>query len=159
MTSTDKHSFVSLQITGDELAPREISAVLGITPTQAYVRGESYQLRPTSRPVRGRTGVWYFHTDQTQNISLNDHLWNLAIKILHGNLDRSREELIHRMHEIKALIRSQKAHAVVSCFWHGPDGAKVPDIDRTLVYLFDLMGIDIEMDFARDPPVREPAYA
>ena len=127
MTNTDEHSFVSLQFTGDELDPSEISAVLGIAPTQSYVRGESYQPGPSSTPVLGRM--------------------------------RSPKELIHRIAEIKKLIARQKAHAMVSCFWHSPDNAKVPDIDRTLADVFDLMGIELELDLAKDAPIRERAYA
>jgi Domain of unknown function (DUF4279) len=58
---------VSLRFCGDELAPHEITALLGREPTQAYRKGEDMRSGPFVRPAR--TGVWSYRLEEPQGTS------------------------------------------------------------------------------------------
>jgi hypothetical protein len=155
-----EHTFAGLQIVGDEIEPATIETVLGIKPTVAYRRGESYRPSPKSRHlVKGHTGVFYFHTDENYSDSLNEHL-RLLIRLLFPEWQNGQTDLlITRIGEIKRLIAIQKAHAVVSCFWHGPENS-TPIIDEKYRNFFtDVMGFEIETDFVSEEPVRARVFA
>lgn len=55
---------VSLRFCGDDLDPREITALLRRDPTQAHRKGENMRSGPFVRPAR--TGVWSYRLEQPE---------------------------------------------------------------------------------------------
>src|SRR5690348_5876346 len=68
-------AFVTLRFAGDDLDPREISAILPVTPTRAHRKGEKFIAGQRAGSLRGRTGMWFLATDKlVQSDDLEDHL-------------------------------------------------------------------------------------
>src|SRR5216683_8335840 len=73
--TTDRKAFVTLRFAGDDLDPREISAVLPVAPTRAHRKGEEFFAGPHAGKLRGRTGIWFLATDKlVPSDDLGDHL-------------------------------------------------------------------------------------
>ena len=53
----DRKALVTLRFAGDELDPREISAILPVKPTRAHKKGEEFVAGPNAGKLRGRTGI------------------------------------------------------------------------------------------------------
>ena len=71
----DRKAFVTLRFAGDELDPREISAILPVKPTRAHKKGEEFFAGPNAGNLRGRTGIWFLATDKlVHSDDLRDHL-------------------------------------------------------------------------------------
>src|SRR6266849_9028206 len=72
---TDRKAFVTLRFAGDDLDPREISAILAVAPTRAHRKGEEFVAGPHAGKLRGRTGIWFLATDKlVPSDDLRDHL-------------------------------------------------------------------------------------
>jgi hypothetical protein len=72
---TDRKAFVTLRFAGDELDPREISAILPVAPTRAHREGEEFVAGQHAGKLRGRTGIWFLATDNlVPSDDLGDHL-------------------------------------------------------------------------------------
>src|ERR1700730_10283975 len=72
---TDRKAFVTLRFAGDDLDPREISAILPVTPTRAHRKGEEFVAGQHAGKLRGRTGIWFIVTDKlVHSDDLGDHL-------------------------------------------------------------------------------------
>lgn len=80
-----KMAFATLRFTGDRLDPDRITAILGVQPTKAYRRGESYLAGPRAGYATGRTGVWVLATDSVvDSAELDRHLEHLVDLIFRG---------------------------------------------------------------------------
>ena len=138
-------AFATLRIAGDQLQPDQVTRILKIIPTKAFAKGEHYSGGPRSPDLIGRTGVWYFCTDGiVAGNRLSDHL-DFIERLLHG-----RQGVIGPMRELQQLLRRQSLHAVVTCFWHGPAGARRPAIPRSISATFKAIPAEIEADFDAD---------
>src|SRR6266478_8252296 len=72
---TDRKAFVTLRFAGDDLDPREISAILSVAPTRAHKKGEEFFAGPNAGTLRGRTGIWFLATDDlVASDDLGEHL-------------------------------------------------------------------------------------
>jgi hypothetical protein len=59
---SDSKAFVTLRFAGDELDPREISALLPVEPTRAHKKREEFFAGEYAGTLRGRTGIWFLAT-------------------------------------------------------------------------------------------------
>src|SRR5713101_2465915 len=72
---TDAKAFVTLRFVGEDLDPREISAILPVEPTRAHRKGEEFVAGQHAGKLRGRTGIWFLATDAlVPSDDLGDHL-------------------------------------------------------------------------------------
>src|SRR5438067_608011 len=72
---SDRKAFVTLRFAGDELDPRDISAILPVEPTRAHRKGEEFFAGPNAGYLPGRTGIWFLATDKlVASDDLADHL-------------------------------------------------------------------------------------
>jgi hypothetical protein len=56
-----QRSVVTLRIGGDDLVPEEITALLGVSPTDAVVKGQEIVGRKTGRVRIAKSGLWRLH--------------------------------------------------------------------------------------------------
>jgi hypothetical protein len=137
-------TFATLRFSGDELEPRRITEIIGIAPTVAYRRGETYRTGPPGQTATGRTGVWYLSTRRAvASQKLSDHLDHLVSVIS----PRSGPDHVAALRD---LIAHDRLEVDVSCFWHGTVGAVAPDVPERVREAFAQIGATIETDFGTD---------
>ena len=146
MTSTEHHgttkAFATLRIAGDRLVPEQATRILKIVPTQAYRKGERYGDGLRIPNLTGKTGVWYFCTDNVvAGNRLSDHL---------TFIERLLEGTPTTVPTLQKFLAQHALHATVSCFWHGGPGVKRPPIPRSLSTLCTKIRARIETDFESD---------
>lgn len=136
--------FASLGFVGDRLQPRHVTAILGISPTKSWRKGEPFRPGPRSPEIVARTGTWWLSTEGlVAGPDLDAHLAFLVALILpEGDADR-----IERLRE---TMRAENTVARVGCFWHGDAGARPPAIPRFAVAAFMRLPAEIETDFDTD---------
>lgn len=146
-------AFATLRFAGDDLMPDEVTSLLKIVPTTAYAKGEHYSGGPRSPDLVGRTGVWFFSTKGVvAGHQLADHLTFLARLVLPGSGEAG------PLRRLQQLVRRRSLRVVVSCFWHGPAGAKKPTVPRLVSELVKLIPAEIETDFeVEERPSRRAA--
>ncbi len=138
-------AFATLRVAGDDLAPDEVTKVLKIVPTTTYAKGEHYSAGPRRPDLVGRTGVWFFSTKGVvAGNRLADHLAFLARLLLPGSGQ------VGPLPHLQQLLRRRSLRVAVSCFWHGPAGARKPSIPRSARDLLKRIPADIEIDFDGD---------
>ena len=138
-------AFATLRVAGDDLVPNEVTKVLKIVPTTAYAKGEHYAAGPRSPDLVGRTGVWFFSTKGVvAGNQLGDHLAFLARLLLPGSGEAG------PLPRLQQLVRRRSLRVAVSCFWHGPVGARKPSIPRSVGEMLKLIPAEIETDFDAD---------
>jgi hypothetical protein len=126
------------------LEPSRITEIIGIAPTLAYRKGETYRTGPAGQTTLGRTGVWYLSTRRVvASQKLSDHLDHLVAVIS----PRSGPDHVAALRE---LIAHDRLEADVSCFWHGTAGAVPPDVPQPVREALDRLGATIETDFDTD---------
>jgi hypothetical protein len=134
--------FVDLQITGDALDPSEVSAILPVTPRNAYRKGEQYYAGQRTGYLTGRTGVWYITSDQfVSSPYLDDHaafLWSLIWPAAGDN-----QRLMH----LRDLLVRDQLRVTISIFWAGKVPPQVPKIIDDLA---KQLGANVETDFVVD---------
>jgi hypothetical protein len=146
-----ERAFATFRIAGDNLVPAQVTKLLGLRPTLAYAKGESYKRSPKSPELIGRTGIWYYSTDTFQSSHLADHVKWLLSQIA---LDHP-----ERRTQLKRLLEQNFLHAVMTFFWAGPAGAKPPDIPSKLIETLKSIPVDIEKDFDTDyEPPHKPIF-
>ena len=139
---TDRKAFVTLRFAGDELDPREISAILPVKPTRAHRKGEEFFAGEHAGNLRGRTGIWILATDKlVHSDELGDHL-QFVQKLLYR--DPSDDSRITKLRDILGRTDS-RAH--VTCFWHGDPGETAPQIPAQFKSAIEPLAADIETDF------------
>jgi hypothetical protein len=165
--SYNKRAFVTFRIMGDDLDPGEITHLLGVPPSVAYRRGESYFAGERTGKLRGKTGLWMLSTDKgVKGNNLHDHFVALLtilgfdhLQTLPNEKPLSQFPLHGRLLSLHDLLKARKLTASVTCFWHGVAGARPPAISRDMRSLFSLVPIAIETDFAVDEPSDPPVRA
>jgi hypothetical protein len=142
MTDALPKVFVDLQITGDALDPREVSAILPVTPRTAYRKGERYYAGQRTGDRIGRTGVWYMSSDEfVSSPDLGDHaafLWELFWPETGNNL---------RLMQLRDILVRDRLRATISIFWAGAAGQTPPRIPKILNDLAAKLDANIETDF------------
>ena len=139
----DRKAFVTLRFAGDELDPREISAILPIKPTRAHRKGEAFFAGPNAGKLRGRTGIWFLATDNlVPNDDLRDHL-RFMQELLYPEPSDKR-----RMAKLRDLLKRSHSRAHVTCFWRGNPGEAAPQIPAQFESAMKPLAADIETDFA-----------
>jgi hypothetical protein len=131
-----------LRVSGDDLVPDEITEILKIHPTKAYAKGEHYSGGPRSPDLIGRTGVWYFATDDVvAGNNLTDHLAFVTRLLQPGSGEAG------ALPRLQQLMRRSSLRVSVTCFWYGAAGAKKPSIPRSVTELLKQIPADFETDF------------
>jgi hypothetical protein len=138
-------AFATLRVAGDDLVPDEVTKILKIVPTTAYIKGQHYSAGPRSPDIIGRTGVWFFSTKEiVAGNQLAGHLTFLARLLLPGSGEAG------PLPRLQQLLRRRSLRVSLSCFWHGPTGTRKPSIPRSIIDLMKLIPAEIETDFNVD---------
>jgi hypothetical protein len=138
-------AFATLRVSGDELAPGEITKILKILPTKAYAKGEHYSGGPRSPDLIGRTGMWLFSTNGVVACdTVTDHLTFVARLLLPDSGE------VGPLPRLQQIVRRKSLEVSLSCFWHGPAGAKKPSVPRSITELLKLIPAEIGTDFGTD---------
>jgi len=132
-----------LRFAGDDLDPREISAILPVAPTRACRKGEAFVAGKHAGKLRGRTGIWFLATDQlVPSDDLGDHL------VFVHNLLYPKPTDDRRITKLREIMGRAHSRAHVTCFWHGDPGEAAPQIPAHFKSAMEPLGADIETDFA-----------
>jgi Domain of unknown function (DUF4279) len=142
-TRTGCKAFVTLRFAGDDLDPREISAVLPVTPTRAHRKGEEFVAGQHAGNLLGRTGIWFLATDKlVHSDDLGDHL-----RFVHKLLYPAPSD-VSRITKLRDILGRAHSHAHITCFWHGDSGETAPQIPDRFKLAIEPLAADIETDFA-----------
>jgi len=140
---TDRKAFVTLRFAGDELDPRDISAILPVEPTRAHKKGEKFFAGPKTGKLRGRTDIWFLATDKlVDSDDLADHL-RLVQKLLYPEPGDDR-----RIASLREILERTRSRAHVTCFWRGDPGEPAPTISAQFKSAIKPLAADVETDFA-----------
>ena len=140
---TDRKAFVTLRFAGDDLDPREISAVLPVAPTRAHRKGEEFVAGKPAGKLHGRTGIWFLATDKlVPSDDLGDHLAFVQ------NLLYPKPSDPDRILKLRDILGRAHSHAHLTCFWHGDPGEAAPQIPERFRAAIEPLAADIETDFA-----------
>jgi hypothetical protein len=140
---TDRKAFVTLRFAGNDLDPREISAILPVEPTRAHKKGEEFFAGPNTGTLRGRTGIWFLTTDRlVASDNLNDHLTFVQKLLYPGASDNS------RIAKLRDVLERSHSRAHVTCFWRGDPGETAPQIPAQFKSAIEPLAADIETDVA-----------
>jgi hypothetical protein len=152
-TSTTKskpatRTFATLRFSGDRLDPERISAILAVSPTKAWRKGERYVAGPRAGELVGRTGTWFLATDgHVDSPDLKKHLGFLN-RLLSSMHSASGEGT--RLDQLRALMKKHGIKADASLFWHGSAGEQPPSIPRQALRTLRALPAEIETDFDTD---------
>lgn len=148
-TKTDRTAFATARFAGDELDPREISAILEIEPTRAHRKGGVFFAGPHARTLRGRTGMWFLATDRlVRSDNLRDHFLSIARLLYPEPKDES------RVRQLRDVLERTDSRAHVTCFWRGEVGERPPQIPAEFRSAIEPLTADIEADFAVAEPCK-----
>ena len=141
----DRKAFVTLRFAGDELDPREISAILPVKPTRAHRKGEDFFAGPNAGNLRGRTGIWFLATDDlVHSDDLAEH-FRFVQKLLYPKPgDKG------RITKVREILERAHSRAHVTCFWRGEPGETAPQIPAQFKSTMKPLAVDIETDFGTD---------
>src|SRR5436309_2760287 len=122
-SQTDRKAFVTLRFAGDDLDPREISAVLPVAPTRAHRKGEEFVAGKHAGKLHGRTGIWFLATDKlVPSDDLGDHLRFLQKLLYPAPTDKT------RITKLRHILDRTHSDAHLTCFWRGDPGETAPQI-------------------------------
>jgi len=139
---TDRKAFVTLRFAGDDLDPREISAILPVAPTRAHRKGEEFVAGPRAGKLPGRTGIWFLATDKiVRSDDLGDHL-AFVQKLLYPEPNNDR-----RIEKLRDILARAHSRARITCFWRGDHGETAPQIPVWFKSAIETVGAEIETDF------------
>ena len=144
-TRTGCKAFVTLRFAGDDLDPREISAILPVTPTRAHRKDEEFVAGQHAGKLLGRTGIWFLATDKlVHSDDLSDHL-----RFVHDLLYPARSDG-SRITKLRDILGRAHSHAHITCFWHGDPGETAPQIPDRFKSAVEPLAADIETDFGKE---------
>jgi len=139
---TDRKAFVTLRFAGDDLDPREISAILPVAPTRAHRKGEEFVAGEHAGKLLGRTGMWFLATDKlVPSDDLGDHL-AFVRDLLYPALGDDR-----RIKKLRDILGRAHSRAHITCFWHGDAGETAPQIPGRFKSAIEPLAADIDTDF------------
>lgn len=145
-TKTDPQSckaFVTLRFAGDDLDPREVSAILPITPMRAHRKDEEFVAGEHAGALHGRTGIWFLATDKlVHSDELGDHL-----RFVHKLLYPAPTD-VRRIMKLRDILERAHSRAHITCFWRGDRGETAPQIPDHFTSAVEPLAADIETDFA-----------
>jgi hypothetical protein len=140
-------AFVTLRFAGDDLDPREISAILPVKPTRAHRKGEEFVAGQHAGKLHGRTGIWFLATDKlVHSNDLGDHL-----AFVHNLLYPETTD-VSRIAKLRDILERAHSRAHITCFWHGDPGEKAPQIPERFKSAIEPLAADIESDFVAAAP-------
>jgi Domain of unknown function (DUF4279) len=140
---TDRKAFVTLRFAGDDLDPREISAILPVEPTRAHRKGEEFIAGQHAGKLRGRAGIWFLATDKLiPSDDLGDHL-DFVRDLLYPEPSD-----VSRIMKLRDILGRAHSRAHITCFWHGDPGETAPQIPGRFKSAIEPLAVDIETDFA-----------
>jgi hypothetical protein len=136
---TCQQTYAVLRIFSDSTSPREATALLGITPTDSFEKGEAVGTRGAKRRQNG----WFLSTEaQVQSRDSRRHLDWLVAAIC------DREEALSR-------LRSAGAEIDVSCYWVSL-GQGGPVIGPEQMKQLSRLGLEVWWDVYFDTSAAEP---
>jgi hypothetical protein len=139
---TDRKAFVTLRFAGDDLDPREISAILPVAPTRAHRKGEEFFAGKRTGKLHGRTGIWFIATDKlVPSEDLGDHL-AFVHDLLYPEPSDNR-----RIVKLRDILGRTHSRAHITCFWRCDHGENAPQIPERFTSAVEPLGADIETDF------------
>lgn len=139
---TDRKAFVTLRFAGDDLDPRDISAILPVEPTRAHRKGEEFFAGEHTGKLRGRTGIWFLATDKlVSSHELRDHLAFVQKLLYPASGDDS------RITKLREILEGASSRAHITCFWRGDAGETAPPIPTRFKSAIGPLSADIETDF------------
>lgn len=142
-----RKAFVTIRFAGDDLDPRDISAILPVEPTRAHRKGEQFFAGEHAGKLHGRTGIWFLATDKlVDSDDLADHL-ALIQKLLHPTA-RDTQRIV----QLRDVLDRTHSHASVTCFWRGDRGEEAPRIPTEFESAIKPLAADIESDFVAASP-------
>jgi hypothetical protein len=161
LTKSDQtmKAFVTFRVTGDKLAPDEVTQLLKVQPTHIRVKGTPYSTGRSDNIVPS-TNIWFFSTDSViVSHNIFDHI-RLALFVL-GFIGPSVIEQLDttangrfiqfpRLLSLKSLLEKVTAKATMTFFWHGGAASIDPKVPEELFDLLRLAQIDVEVDFDKD---------
>jgi restriction system protein len=149
----DRKAFVTLRFAGDELDPREISAILQVKPTRAHRKDEEFFAGSNAGNLRGRTGIWFLATDKlVESDDLDDHLRFVRDLLYSAPNDKG------RITKLRDVLERAHSRAHITCFRHGDPGEAAPEIPPQFKLAVAPLGADIETDFGVYPMTSVPTY-
>jgi hypothetical protein len=105
----DRKALVTLRFAGDDLDPKEVSAILPIEPTRAHKKGEEF----FAGTLRDRTGMWFLATDKlVDSDDLADHLRFVQEFLYPAPSDKGR--ITEPPQTIGALARRRPRHLLLA---------------------------------------------
>lgn len=124
-------TFATFCVYHDTADPRDITAVLGITPTRSWVRGESHG---TKRVAAYPTSGWFLSSESevVAHDSLRHFEWLLAA------IEPQRSAL----HELR-----QQGHRMgISCYWLSKSGHGGPTLTADIMRRFAELELPVGFD-------------
>jgi len=101
-----KETYIQISVMGSNLKPSLVTKVVGIHPTQSYVKDELYET--SHRTLRRKTNLWRFSTkDILSSTSLEKHAEYLLSRIE------------NRIDALKNLVDKQGGRWSISIWWEG----------------------------------------
>jgi len=160
-------TFATFRVSGDALLPDMITKTLKFQPTLSYRRGDQYSTAGSGTQFVGKTGVWFLSTERiVASDKLADHLafifFVLGLTSNQRRFTMSEPAFVSNLNsqlrtvmDLQRLMKQAALKASLTCFWHGPVGAKPPTMPSTR--LLEMASIEIETDFDVDTDAEEDA--
>ena len=124
-----KWSRAALRISGDTLRPDQITAILGLEPTQSGVKGERFSTRHSATR---RTSFWLLESPLADSLPLTDHLgWLL--------------DLIEPKHDLIGSL-GEKWRVEFFCGFSSENGQGGVTFDPSLLHRLAQLGIPLVLD-------------
>ena len=130
-------TYATFRVSGDALDPDEVGAVLGLTPTRAFAKGQAVPVgRKGKTTRRQRTGVWLLGSeDRTESTSLERHLIHLLDAVEHAT-------------PALATWRAERGLAVdFFCFWESATGHGGPELSPGTLARIAALDATLGIDF------------
>ena len=141
MTAIDENpncarTFASFRLAGGELKPDEVSAALGLEPTNARERGQEIPVGGGGSTFRQPTGVWSLSSQNAvESTSLERHIVYL--------MDAIESAVV----ALDALPFRRHIKVDFFCYWHSAGGHGGPEISATTLARMAALDASLGIDF------------